>query len=235
MAAIAQSPSPPRSGITFQGAEVRKLQADDFGNPGMLWVASGEAQWKERGCAGCHGDAVTSMRGVATRWPRYDEKLGRVADLEDRINACAQRTPGQAPLARESEPLLALTTFLSRQSRGLPISVPDDARAEPVLQRGREIYFQRQGQLNLACTQCHDGAWGRTLLAEKVSQGQPADWPAYRLEWQALGSLQRRLRACYYGVRAELPPLGSPDLLALELYLAHRARGLALDPPGVRK
>ena len=62
-----------------------------------------------------------------------------------------------------------------------------------------------------------------------------ADWPAYRLEWQTLGSLQRRLRACYYGVRAELPPFGSPDLVALELYLAKRAEGLPTSPPGVRR
>jgi hypothetical protein len=32
-----------------------------------------------------------------------------------------------------------------------------------------------------------------------------------------------------------MPPYGSPDLVALELYLAARARGLAISVPGVRK
>ena len=41
--------------------------------------------------------------------------------------------------------------------------------------------------------------------------------------------------AIYFGVRAEMPPYGSPDLVALELYLAARARGLAISVPGVRK
>jgi sulfur-oxidizing protein SoxA len=89
--------------------------------------------------------------------------------------------------------------------------------------------------MNLACHHCHDLSWGKTLLAETVSQGHPEGWPAYRLEWQSLGSLQRRLRACFFGVRAEQPPFGSPDLVALELYLAARARGLPISVPGVRR
>jgi sulfur-oxidizing protein SoxA len=226
-------PEPLKGGVEFQSADVQRLQADDFGNPGMLWVTRGEGLWKEK-CAACHQDAAVSMRGVATRYPRHDAALGRVVNLDERIRACAARD-GATPPALESEPLLALSTYVSRQSHGLPISVATDGPAAAVLARGRELYFQRQGQLNLACTQCHDASWGRTLLAEKVSQGHPADWPAYRLEWQALGSLQRRLRACYFGVRAALPPFGDPDLVALELYLADRARGLTVSPPGVRK
>lgn len=234
--AVAQVPPQPlKSGIEFQSVDVQRLQADEFGNPGMLWVTRGEVLWGERGCSGCHRDAATSMRGAATRYPKHDASMGRVISLEERIAACAQRAPGGAALAPESQPLLALSAYVSRQSRGMPISVATDGPAAPVLARGRELYFERQGQLNLACTQCHDASWGRTLLAEKVSQGHPADWPAYRLEWQALGSLQRRLRACYFGVRAEMPAFGAPDLVALELYLADRARGLATSPPGVRK
>lgn len=235
LAHAADAPNPPRSGIEFQGATVRALQADEFGNPGMLWVTRGEQLWTERGCAACHGDAATSMRGVAARHPRFDAKLGRVVNLEERINACVVREPGAKALPWESEALLGLTTFIGHQSRGMPIVADEDPRGAAVLARGKQLYFERQGQLNLACTQCHDGAWGRTLFAETVSQGQPADWPAYRLEWQTLGSLQRRLRACYFGVRAALPDFGSPDLLAIELYLARRGSGATTSPPGVRK
>ena len=234
LAAGAQRPAPLTGGVEFQGTDVQRLQADEFGNPGMLWVTRGETLWAER-CASCHKDAAVSMRGVATRYPRHDASIGRVVTLDERIRFCAARAPGAQPPALESEPLLSLSAYVSRQSRGMPISVATDGPAAAVVARGRDLYFERQGQLNLACTQCHDASWGRTLLAEKVSQGHPADWPAYRLEWQALGSLQRRLRACYFGVRAELPPFGAPDLVALELYLADRARGLPISPPGVRK
>jgi sulfur-oxidizing protein SoxA len=47
--------------------------------------------------------------------------------------------------------------------------------------------------------------------------------------------LHRRLRACYFGVRAEQPAAGSAELVDLELYLASRARGLRVETPGVRR
>jgi len=238
-AEIAQ-PQPLKGGIEFQGADVRALQADAFANPGMLWVARGERLWSQAAsggpsCAACHGDAKRSMHGVSARYPKHDAALGRVVDLEGRINACVTGNQKSAALAPESEPLLSLSAFVASQSAGVPLAASIDGPARATFERGRALYFERQGQFNLACNQCHDRNWGATLLAEKVSQGHPADWPAYRIEWQALGSLQRRLRACYFGVRAELPAFGSDDLVALELYLAARASGLAGSPPGVRK
>lgn len=240
-AAWAQPPRPPRPGIEFQGADLRALQADEFANPGMLWVARGEALWNEpRGaagasCASCHGDARRSMRGVAATYPRHAADLGRVVNLEGRVLGCLAKHHRAVPWAWESEPLLSMTAYLAHLSRGHAISAPPQAALRPLRERGRRLYFERQGQLHLACHQCHDARWGRVLLAEKISQGHPADWPAYRMEWQALGSLQRRLRACFFGVRAALPAFGSEDLLALEAYLAERAQGVVTSPPGVRR
>src|SRR6266545_6676995 len=87
-AALADTPPsrpllPLKSGVEFQSADVRQMQADDFGNPGMLWVARGEALWRE-GCSSCHQDAAVSMRGAAVRYPRHDATLGGVVDLEQR-------------------------------------------------------------------------------------------------------------------------------------------------------
>jgi sulfur-oxidizing protein SoxA len=240
-AAGVSSPQPLKGGVEFQSADVRALQADEFGNPGMLWVERGTALWNaprgERGntCASCHGDPARSMKGVASRYPALVGSLGRVANVEQRINACVVENQRGAALPLESQEMLGLTALIARQSRGMPIAARADGPAAAVLERGRQIYRERQGQLNLACTHCHDASWGRTLLNEKVSQGHPGDWPAYRFEWQSLGSLHRRLRACYFGVRAEMPAYGSPDLVALELYLAQRAAGLVSGAPGVRR
>jgi sulfur-oxidizing protein SoxA len=242
--AVAQDiarPQPLQPGIDFQSADVRRLQSDDFANPGMLAVARGERFWNEafsgaeRPCVVCHGNAARSMRGVAARYPRYDAALGRVVNLEGRIDACHRENGGGAGLAPESEALLSLDAFVSHQSRGMPMAVTIDGPAHASFERGATLYRARIGQMNLACTQCHDANWGKTLLAEPISQGHPTGWPAYRLEWQALGSLQRRLRACFFGVRAEQPAYGSDDLVSLELYLAVRAQGMAIETPGVRR
>jgi len=46
----------------------------------------------------------------------------------------------------------------------------------------------------------------------------PTGYPLYRLEWQSLGSLQRRLRSCISGIRAQAYDYGAPELVELELY-----------------
>jgi sulfur-oxidizing protein SoxA len=236
----APRPSPLKPGPDFQSDDVRALQADDFANPGLLWVARGGELWRAAGangrrCADCHGEDAASMKGVAARYPRHDPALGRVTDLFGRLDACRTREQGGPALARESAEALALETFVAHQSRGIALAVATDGPARATWEKGRVLYFTRIGQMNLACAHCHDARWGRTLLAEPISQGHPAGWPAYRLEWQSVGSLQRRLRACFFGVRARQPDYGSEDLVALELYLADRARGLAVEAPGVRR
>jgi len=121
------------------------------------------------------------------------------------------------------------------QSRGLPLAVSIDGPARAAFERARAFYDQRHGQMNLACAHCHDQNWGKRLLGETISQGHGNAFPAYRLEWQGLGSLQRRIRACLFGVRAEMPPAGAAELAELELFLAWRAQGLPVEAPGVRR
>ncbi|MFO1310869.1 MAG: sulfur oxidation c-type cytochrome SoxA [Burkholderiales bacterium] len=222
-----------RSGIAFSGPDVRAMQADDLANPGFLWVQRGEALWASH-CASCHGKAG-SMRGAAARYPAYDAASGSVLDLEARIEQCRVERQRAPAFGRESEDLLALATFVAFQSRGMPVSVSIDGPARASFDRGQAFYRTRHGQMNLACTHCHDQHYGRRLYNETISQGHGTAFPAYRLEWQSVGSLQRRLRACLFGIRAEMPPSGAPELTDLELYLAWRANGLPLESPGVRR
>jgi len=229
-----------RSGYEFMSRETRAMQDEDTANPGMLWVLEGGALWSRktgaagRACADCHGDARTSMKGVAARHPAFDAARGRPVSLEQRINACRVERQQAPALAHESRELLALTAFVARQSRGLPIDVTIDARTQPFLDAGRALWERRQGQLNLACRQCHDDNWGRRLAGSMIPQAHPTGYPLYRLEWQGMGSLQRRFRNCLIGVRSEPYEYGDPALVDLELYLMWRARGMLMDAPAVR-
>lgn len=231
----------PQSGTAFQSKATQALQADDGANPAMLWVEQGAALWSAPGgpqaktCATCHGEAVQSMRGAATRYPQIDTKSGTLLNFEGRINHCRTEYQGAPAFIYESQDLLALTAYLSYQSRGLPHAVRIDGPAASSFEIGRAFFMTRQGQLNVSCAQCHDDNVGRKLRGDTISQGQPSGWPGYRLEWQSLGSLQRRLRACSLGVRAEILDFGSPDYVALELYLAWRSKDLPLEAPAVRR
>ena len=229
-----------KSGYEYMGRETRAMQDDDTANPGMLWVLDGEALWNRKegaaakSCADCHGDARASMKGVAARYPAFSAARGRPVDLEQRINICRTERQQSTPLPFESKELLALAAYVGRQSHGMPIEIADDERTKPFLQAGRELFTQRQGQLNLSCAQCHDDNWGQKLAGAVIPQGHTTGYPLYRLEWQALGSLQRRLRNCLFGMRAVSYPSGAPEYVDLELYLMWRARGMPIETPAVR-
>ncbi len=233
-------PQPRQSGAELMSESTRAMQRDDTQNPAMLWVGDGEAAWAARtgaagkACADCHGRAEDSMRGVAATYPRYQPETGRVMTLGQRIGHCRERHQQAAALAAESDGLLALESFVALQSRGMPVSPSGDRYTQAAAEAGRVLFFQRIGQLGLSCAQCHDLNWGKRLAGAPIPQGHANAYPIYRLEWQSVGSLQRRLRNCMSGVRAEVPPFDAPELVQLEAYLAVRAAGMPLESPGVR-
>jgi sulfur-oxidizing protein SoxA len=229
-----------RTDSAFMSADTRAMQEDDTANPGMLAVLDGEGLWNEKAgatnksCADCHGDAKTSMQGVAARYPALVPARNGPVDLEERINMSRAADQKAGPLPFESKDLLALTVYIARQSRGLPITVEETAQAKPFIETGRNIFERRQGQLDLSCAQCHDDNWGKRLAGSLVPQAHPTGYPIYRLEWQELGSLQRRLRNCMSAMRAEPYEYGAPELVDLEFFLMWRARGMAMETPAVR-
>ena len=245
LAATACSPpasatDPRRSGFEFMGTPTQAMQKDDSLNPGMLWVKSGEALWQtpaglsNKACVSCHAAASSSMKGVAARYPAMDDKLGHPITLNQRINQCRQQQQQAPALRPESEELLGLESYVALQSRSMPIAPPDDSRLKPFQQRGEQRFMQRMGQLNLSCAQCHDANAGGRLGSSIIPQAHPAGYPIYRLEWQAMGSIQRRLRSCMSGVRAQPFAYNSQELVELELYLNARAKGMLMETPAVR-
>lgn len=226
-----------QSGYAFLTADTQALQDDDFANPGLLWVDRGEALFQssadtETTCASCHAGG---MSGVAARYPAIDAASGKLFNLEGRINFCRTEHQGLTPLDYETDDLLALTAYVANQSAGMPSDVETGGAATAAFERGRDYFLTRRGQFNLSCQQCHTENWGKQLRGDTLSQGHGNGFPAYRLEWQSLGSLQRRLRDCDTGVRAEPLPYGSETYIALELYLAARSQGLKLESPAVRR
>lgn len=234
------APDARRSGFEFMSPQTQALQKDDGLNPAMLWVKEGEDLWNRRfgvsnrSCAHCHGDAAVSMRGVATRYPAFDTLEKRALDLGGRIQICRVRNQWATPFASEGNDLLSLEAYVAHQSRGMPIAPDPDPRLAPAREQGRALFGMRIGQLDLSCAQCHDDNAGKRLGGSLIPQAHPTGYPLYRLDWQGIGSLQRRLRGCMSGVRAEPFAFGAPELVALELYLATRAAGMRLETPAVR-
>ncbi len=227
-----------QSSYELMSTENKAMQDDPSLNPAMFWVSDGESLWQQKvglqskSCSTCHGDAKKSMRGVATQYPKLIK--GKLQTLERQINQCRVGAQSAPALAYESKDLLALTAFIAFQSKGMPITVSENSANAAFMKKGRQTFNERMGQLNLSCAQCHEDRAGLKLGGSPIPQGHPNAYPIYRLEWQTLGSLQRRLRNCMSGVRAQQFEYGSPEMAQLELFLMWRARGLPLESPGVR-
>jgi sulfur-oxidizing protein SoxA len=236
-----------RSGYWYARPDTRAIQDDEFANPGYIWMERGRDEWARtdgaagKSCQSCHGDAAESMRGVGATYPKVDE-TGRLINLRQRINRCRVEHMEAEPLAPrrleneiESEPLLALEIHIRAQSAGMPVDVATDGPAAPFYERGRALYHKRIGQMDLACTMCHDQRTGHYLRAEHISQGQINNFPAYILRWDSLASSHRRFQFCNDQARAEPLPIDSDDYNALELYVAARGNGLPVEVPAVRR
>ena len=220
-----------RSGFDFMSEATQALQKDDAQNPAFLWLKDGEQRFQSA-CVRCH--SASSLSGVAARYPAWDAALAKPVTLSARIQQCQIRHVKADALAAESDALLGLESYVAHQSRGQAIQPPADARLAPFVEQGARLYRQRLGQLDFSCAQCHDDNAGLRLAGSTIPQAHPTGYPLYRLEWQAVGSLQRRLRHCMSGVRAEPYAFGSDELTVMELYLKQRAAGMTIDTPAVR-
>lgn len=228
-----------RSGFLDMSPQTQAMQRDPSLNPGQLFLLEADALWRQSAgpqapsCAACHREPE-AMRGVANRYPAWDERTSRPITLEGRINACRVHHQQRPPLPWESRELLALGALVAHPSRELPILAPTDPRLREALAAGERRYHERIGQLNFACADCHDTLAGRRLGGTLIPQGHPTGYPLYRLEWQTMGSLQRRLRNCLTGIRAQVFPWGASEWVELELHLMRRAAGMPRESPAVR-
>lgn len=210
------------SGNTFLSKQLQDLQSDPSKHPAQLWIERGGQLWQVQ-CASCHLD-ITSLKSKVVTFPKLNTNK-QLVNLEDYVSSHSQTK-------LEADDVLALSAALHQAAKGAVIHAEP---IEPHYAQGKALWSTRMGRINLACVHCHEQMVGTNMRAEVISQAQPTGFPIYRLSWQTLGSLERRLRACYSGVQAPLPPLGSPELRDLELFLKVRANGMTIDGPSIRK
>ncbi len=232
--------SGPASGYQYRKTETRAIQ-DDYGmNPAFLWIEDAAEAWSRvegaagKACASCHGRAEETMKGVGASYPKYHEPSGKPINLEQRINLCRTENMQAPAWDWETSELLAMTTYVKYQSRGMPVSVDIDGPARPFFEAGKSLFHKRLGQIDMACTHCHDGQAGRNLRAQELSQGQINGFPNYFLGFQRQVSTHFMFRFCNARVRAEPFDFGAEEYIGLELYSAWRGQGLPVETPAVR-
>ena len=231
----------PVSGYAFLDESTRAMQDDEFENPGMVTVDEGRALFNEQrpdepaSCASCHDEdgEKLDVRAIA-RYPVYDEHLGGLTTLQDRIAYCWENRLDRFPLPYDDPQLVALETFVRYKARGEPVNVQTDGPLAPLIAEGETLYRTRFGQLDIACWHCHVQHQGQMLRGQRLSQGQANGFPEYRLGTGRITSLHQRMRECFHAFRAEPFEPGSREYKLLELYLMQRGNGLPIETPAVR-
>lgn len=229
------------SGWRYRSPETQAVQADDFENPAFPLIEQGEELWSKvdgtegKSCASCHNDASESMKGVRAQMPKWNETAGKPMTLEQFVNGCRTTRMGAEAWKWDSQPLLAMTSFIGLQSRGMPQDPKIDGPMKAWHDKGKEIYYERTGQLDLSCASCHEENNGKRIRADHLSQGHINGFPTFRFKWQGVGSLHKRFFGCMRDVRATPYEVGSDEFVALELYTAARGKGLSIETPAVRQ
>jgi len=213
--------------------ETRALQADDFSNPGYLWVEKGTELFAA--CLECHDKPQGDFHNTAAKFPLIHERTGRLTNLQGQINICRTEHQEKDAFGYESEEMLGLVSYIKNLSLNQTQNYEITGELFPSFEAGKSYFYKRRGQLNLSCAQCHDENWGKKMRGDTVSQGHINGFPAFRNDWQTLGSAHRRFQACNIGVRAQTSELGSKDYLNLEVYLKARGTGLENETPSIRR
>tara|TARA_B100000780_G_scaffold40140_1_gene24941 strand:+ start:1936 stop:2772 length:837 start_codon:yes stop_codon:yes gene_type:complete len=225
------------SGWLFRKLETRALQMDDFDNPAFVFVDQGIDLFEKvdgsegKSCASCHED-VEDFAGLRPSMPRVED--GTLVTMENLVNDCRTERMGAEPWKYTGGQMTAVTALIGLQSRGMTVDVAVDGDAAPFFERGKELYYQRVGQLDMSCSNCHEDNYGTMIRADHLSQGQINGFPTYRLKNAKLNSAHARFKGCMKNIRATPFKVGGDEFKALELYLASRGNGLSVETPSVR-
>lgn len=176
--------------------------------------------------------------GIRQNYPMFDTERGEVVSLELAINEC-RTANGEEALSYGMGDIADISAYMAYTSQGelINVVVPDDAKALAAYEAGKKLFYERRGQLNLACATCHVNSAGGQIRADILSPalGHVTHFPAYRFAREELVTVQKRYASCNVQVRAKPFKLQSEEYRNLEFYHAHMSNGLPVNGPGSRK
>lgn len=227
------------SGWVFRSDETQQMQTDDFENPAFIFVDQAIDDFNTpygaegNSCASCH-ENPESLAGVRATYPQWDAEREIVQTVEMQVDECVTERMGGEPFGYDTGRMRSMSALISSVSRGMLVDVAIDGPAQETWEMGRDIYYTRFGQLELSCASCHEANYGNYIRADHLSQGQLNGFPTYRLKNAGIVSVHNRFRGCIRDTRAQTYSPGSPEFVALELYVSSRGNGLTVEGPSVR-
>jgi len=215
-------------------------------NPAEIDVEEGSELLEEH----CGGDAgLAAFLGLSEEklpayiagFPRYIGKFDRVVGL-DQVLQGLMAQKGHKPFKLKSKEMFAMLAYAKSIANDEPINIDIDAN-EPMRKAyalGKEVFETKRGGRGLACLSCHNtGVVGGILRTQPLPDLGKANaggtWPAYRMTKSSLRTLQRRFQGCMNNALLAVIPIGSEEMVALEVYVTNEAKGNKIAIPGLKR
>jgi sulfur-oxidizing protein SoxA len=202
-------------------------------------IDKGRILWEKpfangRTFSGCFPDGG---RNVAGNFPYFETASDKVVTFEMAINRCLRENGEREFGYGDRETMGILTAYARTLSDGMRMNVVvGSPAAQRHYQAGREFYFRRIGQLNLACASCHVTYAGNYFRDEIISPaiGQTTHFPVFRAG-DFLHTLHMRYQRCMEAMRAVPLPAGSQEFNDLEYFHSYLSNGLPMRSSVYRK
>ncbi|MGZ8546380.1 MAG: sulfur oxidation c-type cytochrome SoxA [Sulfuricurvum sp.] len=216
-------------------------------NPAEMDVSEGEQLFGNLiGAA-----AYAKMLGVKEKdlpktiagFPRYVEPAKKVVTLAQTIQMAAAANEKSVPKL-EGKEMIKMSAYVKSLANGqkTSIDVKANAHMKEMMKLGQEVFEERRGGRGLSCNNCHNpDIVGKRLrmqalpdLGAKVT-ASGGTWPAYRMTQSQMVTLDKRMQQCMSNALLAELPLGSREMVALEVYVTNKTKGNEIQIPGLKR
>ncbi|UFH59652.1 sulfur oxidation c-type cytochrome SoxA [Sulfurovum mangrovi] len=176
-------------------------------------------------------------------FPRYIEKLGNVVGVDQVLQAMMVEQ-GKEKIKLKDAKMFSLLAYVKSLANDEQFNIDINANAhmKASYALGEKTFMTARGGRGLSCNSCHSkdivGMVLRTQpLPDLGEAGAGATWPAYRMTKSSLRTLQRRFQGCMKNALLAVLPIGSKEMVGLELYISKLAQDKqkAIAIPGLKR
>lgn len=158
-------------------------------------------------------------------FPRYIKKMGAVVGLDQVMQAILAEKK-KKPLKLDDPKMFSMLAYVKSLANGekINININADKHIKASYKLGEKTYMTQRGGRGLSCNSCHSkdiiGTILRTQpLPDLGDNASGGTWPAYRMTKSNLTTLQKRFQGCMENALLAVIPIGSKEMVALEVYV----------------
>ena len=217
-------------------------------NPADIYVEEGGELFEEN-LGG--EEALAKFLGVSEKelpkyiagFPRYIKKLGNVVGI-DQVLQAMQVEQGKEKDKLKSGKMFSMLAYVKSLANDeqFTIDINADKHIKASYDLGKKTFMTARGGRGLSCNSCHSkDIVGQVLRTQPLPDlgeaGAGATWPAYRMTKSSLRTLQRRFQGCMKNALLKVIPIGSKEMVGLELYVSTLAqeKKKAIAIPGLKR